>query len=306
MAISCRAVKDGFTDVGCEAVTNSTPIRPYKIGLPQWHHDKWYAPDHRKDDSLSAYSKHFSSVEGNNTFYGLPSELTIKQWALQTPDDYQFCFKFPRSISHSGQLLACEYLAKEFLERIAPLEHRIGIVWLQLSQEFSPAQLSSLSTFLARLPKHLKYGVEVRNKHFFNKGQDEKTLNQILIQHQANRVIFDTRCLFANYADDPDTIAAFNDKPKVPTHVIATADNPLVRFMGPHDPALSYQALLPWVNKTLQWIDEGKTPYLFFHTPGNEHAPELARWFSEQIHQQRPEIPAITLWNRQPKQTELW
>ena len=287
-------------------MTNSAKNRPYKIGLPQWHHEKWYAPDQHKDDSLSVYSQHFSSIEGNNTFYGLPSELSIKQWALQTPDDFEFCFKFPRSISHSGQLLACEYLAKEFLERIAPLEQRIGIVWLQLSQEFSPEQLSSLSTFLTRLPKHLKYGVEVRNKHFFDKGQDEKTLNQILMQHQANRVIFDTRCLFANYADDPDTMAAFNEKPRVPTHVIATGDNPLVRFMGPHDLELSYKALQPWVNKTLQWIDEGKTPYLFFHTPGNEFAADLALWFSERVHEQRPEISPITLWDRQPKQAELW
>ena len=279
---------------------------PYKIGLPQWHHNQWYAPDHRKEDSLSVYSKHFSSIEGNNSFYGLPSALSIKQWALHTPDNFEFCFKFPRSISHSGQLLACDYLVEEFLERITPLEHRLGIVWLQLSQQFSPDQLSSLSTFLSRLPSHLNYAVEVRNLRLFDKGINETNLNQILIQHNVNRVIFDTRSLFANPLEDDETLDALYKKPRVPTHVIATGETPLVRFISPLDTQLCHQALMPWVKKTLQWIDEGKTPYLFFHTPGNEQAPQLAQWFSEQIHSLRPEIPAMTLWEREPVQASLW
>mgnify|MGYP000442234730 CR=1 FL=1 len=232
--------------------------------------------------------------------------MSIKQWALHTPDNFEFCFKFPRSISHSGQLLACEYLVEEFLERISPLEKRLGIVWLQLSQQFSADQLSSLSTFLSRLPKHLNYAVEVRNLHLFDKGTNEKTFNQILMQHQVNRVIFDTRCLFSNPAEDDETLDALYKKPRVPTHVIATGEQPMVRFISPRDTHLSYQSLMPWVKKTLQWIDEGKTPYLFFHTPGNEEAPQLAQWFSEQVHALRPESPSVVLWEREPRQASLW
>ncbi|PID45107.1 MAG: hypothetical protein CSB47_10145 [Proteobacteria bacterium] len=287
-------------------MTKPSPSLAYYIGLPQWHHEKWYAPDTRKEDSLTTYSQHFSSVEGNNSFYGLPSALSIQHWAEQTPENFRFCFKFPRDISHSGNLLHCDHLVKEFLARIEPLGKRLGIIWLQFSTEFSPEQLSSLSTFLARLPKHLEYGVEVRNQRFFEKGQDEKTLNQILIQHRVNRVIFDTRCLFTHPAEDPDTRAAFHEKPRVPTHVIATGDSPMVRFMGPHLTELSHDKLRPWVKKIIQWIDEGKTPYIFFHTPGNEFAADLGHWFSEQIHQQRPDIPAITLWDKRPQQASLW
>lgn len=279
---------------------------PYKIGLPQWHHDQWYAPDQRKEDSLATYSRYFSSVEGNNSFYGLPSKLNIQQWAKQTPDHFEFCFKFPRSISHSGQLLACDYLVEEFLERVTPLAERLGIIWLQLSQQFSPDQLSSLNTFLTRLPKHFRYAVEVRNLQFFDKSHNEKSLNRILMQHQVNRVTFDTRSLFANPAKDDETLDALYKKPRVPTHVIATGDYPFVRFISPLDTSLSDETLMPWVQKTLQWIDEGKTPYLFFHTPGNESAPQLAQWFSEKIHHQRPDIPSLKLWERTPKQASLW
>jgi len=279
--------------------------RPYYIGLPQWHHPDWYAPEHKDADSLAVYSRHFSSVEGNHSFYGLPSANSVKQWAEQTPADFQFCFKFPRTISHSGNLLACDHLVEEFIQRVSPLDQRIGIIWLQLSQQFSPHHLDSLNQFLERLPKQYHYAVEVRNLRLFDKAQHEIKLNQILKQHDVNRVIFDTRSLFANPAEDDGTLDAIRKKPRVPTHVIALADRPLVRFISPLDLELSKNTLRPWVNKLLQWIDEGRTPYIFFHAPGNHNAPELAQWFSQQVSQVKPEIEPLTLWDREPKQRLL-
>jgi len=280
--------------------------RPYHIGLPQWHHADWYAPDVHKNDSLFIYSRHFSSVEGNSSFYGLPSALSIKQWAEQTPADFKFCFKFPKTISHSGQLLHCDVLVDEFLSRVSPLGSQLGIIWLQLSQQFSPQSLEALDRFLARLPKQFQYAVEVRNLGLFDKAANEKYLNQLLIQHQVNRVIFDTRSLFAHPAEDDETLDALRKKPRVPTHVIATGDQPFIRFISPTDSSLCHSSLMPWVTKTLQWIDQGKTPYIFFHTPGNEQAPQLAQWFSERIHEQRPSIAPLQLWEREPRQTSLW
>ncbi|MGB1310982.1 MAG: DUF72 domain-containing protein [Leucothrix sp.] len=281
------------------------PSRPYYIGLPQWHHPQWYAPDHKDAHSLSVYARHFSSVEGNHSFYGLPSAHSVKQWQAQTPEGFEFCLKFPRTISHSGNLLACDHLVEEFIQRIAPLEQRIGIIWLQLSQQFAPQHLEALNVFLDALPKHYCYAVEVRNLRLFDKATNEKKLNQILIQHQVNRVIFDTRSLFANPFDDPETLDAIRKKPRVPTHVIATADKPLVRFISPLNLSLSKDYLRPWVKKTLQWIDEEKTPYLFFHTPGNENAPQLAQWFSQEVNKIRPEIDTVKLWDSEPKQQSL-
>ena len=278
---------------------------PYYLGLPQWHHADWYAPEHKDTDSLSVYSRHFSSVEGNNSFYGLPSANSIKQWSVQTPADFRFCFKFPRTISHSGNLLACDHLVEEFIQRIAPLEQRIGIIWLQLSQSFSPHHLVSLDQFLEKLPPQYDYAVEVRNLRLFDKAQNEKLLNQILIRHKVNRVIFDTRSLFSNPAEDDETLDAIRKKPRVPTHVIATADKPIVRFISPLNLELSHASLRPWIQKLLQWIDEGKTPYLFFHTPGNENAPQLAQWFSQQVHLARPQIKPLLLWDREPRQQSL-
>ena len=286
-------------------ISHSNNALPYRIGLPQWNHNQWYAPEHKDTDSLSVYSRHFTSVEGNHSFYGLPSINSIKQWAKQTPAHFEFCFKFPRTISHSGNLLACDYLIEEFLGRIAPLEQRIGIIWLQLSQQFSPNHLDSLNLFLAKLPNHYHYAVEVRNLRLFDKATHETKLNQILLQHEVNRVIFDTRSLFSNPASDAETMDAIRKKPRVPTHVIATANRPLIRFISPLNLESCETYLKPWVKKVLQWIDEGKTPYLFFHTPGNENAPQLAQWFTQQIHQASPSIKPLQLWETEPMQQSL-
>ena len=279
--------------------------RPYRIGLPQWHHTDWYAPDHRTSDSLALYSQHFTSVEGNHSFYGVPTAASVDLWLAQTPEDFKFCFKFPRSISHSGELLSCDHLVVEFLQRIEPLKHRIGIIWLQLSQQFAPQHLSDLNVFLSRLPSHYTYAVEVRNLRLFDKSENERLLNQILMRHTVNRVMFDTRCLFANLSQDDKTLHAKQKKPRVPTHVIATAEQPLVRFISPIDTTLAHDALHQWVKKFIQWIDEGKTPWIFFHTPENEEAPELAKWFAEQMHIARPDIASLSLWNKEPKQGSL-
>ncbi len=286
-------------------MSDYTPPKQYYIGLPQWHHPEWYAPEHNDKDSLLVYSRHFSSIEGNNSFYGLPSVQSIKQWAENTPENFRFCFKFPRTISHGGNLLACDHLVEEFLQRISPLGQRIGIVWLQLSQQFSPHHLDSLDLFLEKLPKQYQYAVEVRNLRLFDKAENEIKLNQILTRHAVNRVIFDTRSLFANPTEDDETLDALRKKPQVPTHVIALADNPIVRFISPLSLELSKDALRPWVNKLLQWIEEGRTPYIFFHTPGNENAPELARWFSQLVNDNRPEIKPLELWDKEPKQAML-
>jgi len=176
-------------------VSNKT--HPYFIGLPQWHHPEWYAPEHNDKDSLFVYSRHFSSIEGNNSFYGLPTANSVKLWADQTPPEFRFCFKFPRNISHGGNLQACDNLVEEFFDH-----------------------LDSLNVFLEKLPKTYHYAVEVRNLRLFDKAENEIKLNQILKQHNVNRVIFDTRSLFANMGEDAETLDALRKKPRVPTHVI--------------------------------------------------------------------------------------
>nr|WP_240472573.1 DUF72 domain-containing protein [Pectobacterium brasiliense] len=60
------------------------------IGLPQWQHPAW---SRLGLNDLADYSRYFTCVEGNTTFYALPSREVVERWRDMTHDDFHFCFK---------------------------------------------------------------------------------------------------------------------------------------------------------------------------------------------------------------------
>ena len=254
-------------------------------GCPMWGHKAWqgrlYPANTR--NKLQHYAQHFNSVEGNTTFYATPSTDTLKHWREQVDDTFKFCFKFPQSITHRAQLRHCNDETREFLQKMSLLDGNLGPIQIQLSAKFSPHNLRHLSVFLSQLPDEFDYAVEVRHPEFFNKSDAEKQLNQLLMQHQVDRVCFDSRGLFASTDTDSDTLHAQSKKPNLPVHAIATGKHPIIRFIGPLDnaKALAYTAV--WQKKIQQWQQDGIQPYLFFHTPNNHQAPELCKAFMHEF-----------------------
>src|SRR5262245_15647881 len=92
-------------------------------------------------DFLPGYAVVFNTVEGNTTFYALPPAETVARWREQVPDEFRFCFKFPRTITHDKLLVDSTTEVTEFIERVAPLEHKLGSLMLQLPPRFGPGQL---------------------------------------------------------------------------------------------------------------------------------------------------------------------
>lgn len=277
----------------------------YFIGLTQWHHPDWY-PLLSQDEILDTYSRHFSTVEGNSSFYGLPSESSIQQWNEKAHHSFRFCFKFPQSITHKKNLRHCEQEVAEFLKRVEPLGDRLGVLWMQMGNAFDSSDIHVFERFVSRLPAEFTYGIEVRNLDFFRKDETEKRFNQILMQSEINRASFDTRALFKYPKDDPATRESLAVKPRMPVHAIATGQHPMVRFIAPLELELSYEFLAPWVQKVNQWISEGRQPYIFFHTPDNRQAPELAVYFNEQLKQLQPNLSALSLWQKTSPQEALF
>src|SRR4051812_31897069 len=75
-----------------------------RVGCAMWAFRAWHGhplPERvAKDDQLAAYAAWCNAVEGNTTFYGLPSTTTVASWADQPPDGFRFLFKLPRTITH--------------------------------------------------------------------------------------------------------------------------------------------------------------------------------------------------------------
>jgi uncharacterized protein YecE (DUF72 family) len=170
-----------------------------------------------------------------------------------------------------------------WLNLFAPLFEKTGQIMLQLPKAFAPQHLAKLAAFIDLLPKELNYGVEVRHPDFFKKGEAEIALNQLLMAHNINRIAMDTRALFAVKPTTEALIDAQQKKPYLPVHAIATGSQPMARFVIAdleNDYKTFYQ---PWLSKVTQWLDEGKSPYVFFHTADNREAPLLARQFCQDL-----------------------
>lgn len=258
-------------------------ILRYHLGLPLWGLNAWvgnfYRGGTRPSAFLAEYASVFNAVEGNTTFYQLPSAESVARWRETTPADFQFCLKLPRQITHEQHLEGAQFLVKEFFERVEPLGDRLGPFMVQLPPSFTPDGLEVLLRFLRALPQSFRYAVEVRHRAFFENRLLCRRLNDALAQAHVERVIMDTRALRAADPRDPDVRRAMRDKPDVPVQAFCLTDRPLVRFIGAPEAEIDAEWFARWSDLLSTWIGEGRRPYFFVHCANNLHAPVLARSF---------------------------
>ena len=268
---------------------------PYYLGCPSWSENAWreglYPQNARPADFLSLYAQVFNAVEGNTTFYARPAPATVERWAQSMPGHFRFTAKFPRDISHGGDLREQGHAAQDFLQLLRPLGARVAPLWLQLPASFGPQRLAELVSFVDALERPL--AVEVRHPEFFAKGDAERLLNRLLMDRGVERICLDPRALFSCISTDPAVLHAQAKKPKVPPRPAAFTQFPQVRFIGRPELEANDPYLRPWVEKVAGWIEEGRTPYVFLHTPDNHRAPELARRFHQQLSERLPGLPAL-------------
>lgn len=271
-----------------------------RIGCQGWAHPPWvgtfFTRDAQRHDYLPQYASVFGAAEGNASFYGLPPPKVVEKWCAEAPADFRFCFKFPSQISHELRLVNAGAATREFFDRVAPLGERLGPFFLQVHQSFGPRQLPALEAYLRSLPRQYQYAVEVRHANFFDEGEGERTINELLGQFEVERVCFDTSGLFASPAKDEATLAARQRKPHSPVRFMALGKRPFLRFVG--DPVVerNREHLDEWAGHVARWIDEGRTPWFFAHHPDDLHAPAIARIFQELLHARCPQVPPPPVW----------
>ncbi|PWU08054.1 MAG: hypothetical protein C5B50_30270 [Verrucomicrobia bacterium] len=157
----------------------------------------WYPRSVRAADRLRWYADHFSLVEVNTTFYGVPDSETTREWCDQTPDGFLFNVKLHRFLSrHStklellprvlrsqakvakGRVIITAKLEKAvvklFLNGIQPLKEnrKLGALLLQLSPGFSPHndnRLEELEPLIEQLHGYT-LAVELRNRNWITGG----------------------------------------------------------------------------------------------------------------------------------------
>jgi uncharacterized protein YecE (DUF72 family) len=283
-------------------------LKNYYLGCPIWANKSWvgelFTSDAKPADYLAQYSSVFNTVEGNSTFYGLPSEASVQKWLKATPDGFRFCFKFPRSVSHERRLENAEAETEAFLERLTPLRERLGPLFLQLPPSFGPDGLDVLDRYLRGLPSDWSYAVEVRHPALFDAAEPE--LNGLLGAHGVDRAIFDTRGLHGADAQDAATVASQRRKPRLPVRPVATGPRPFVRFVAHPEVEANRTLLDAWARTVGGWIAEGRTPCFFTHAPDDFYAPRVARLFHALLSEAR-DVGDLPAWpaERPQERTQL-
>jgi uncharacterized protein YecE (DUF72 family) len=269
------------------------------LGAPVWASKAWvgnfFPPRSKSRDFLSLYSRRLNTVEGNTTFYALPSAETLDRWVLDTPPGFRFCLKFPKAISHEHRLQDAQVETNAFLDCLTRLGERAGPSFLQLPPTFNLKSIPSLVAYLDSLPKEFRYAVEVRHPDFYA-DPGEAALDDVLRQRDIARIVFDTRGL--RRADpsmtDPATRKALQQKPTAPVRFTRTASFAFIRFVGQPPVEANTDLLAEWAGHAAGWLDAGDDVFFFCHMPDDRDVPPLCRAFYERVSARHPLPPMPT------------
>ena len=252
---------------------------------------------------LQLYAERLTTVEVNATFYSTPSPETVRRWAEQTPESFQFCPKFPRAVSHSGRLHPHRDEAVDFIQLMQGLGPRLGPLFVQLPPGYGPQQFPDLATFLTEINSsdEVRLAVEVRHPQWFQPPYADQ-LNDLLSSLQIGRVLLDSRPIYQG-PDDPQ-VHSQRRKPKLPLQPATTAPFTVIRYISHPQRELNDVFLGNWVTILQTWLRQGIDAYFVVHCPLEEQSPRTAQLF-QQLLQEQITIPPLPWDQLTPPSTQL-
>ena len=244
---------------GTAAVLGASPDAPGKpeirIGLPVWDNDEiarlLFPKDVPRTQRLRAYARQFNAIELNSSGYGL-AERSMAKWVSETPPDFRFCPKVPRTVSHSGDLTRATAAYAEFFHTASRFGSRLGRIHLQFPESFGPGRFRELEIFLRANAIRHPLAVEVRHPAWFSRPEIREDYFAMLAELGLTAVIDDTPAR-------RDLI-----------HQRLTVPEAFIRFSGHDRSGKDLHRLEEWVERIRIWLDQGLKRLWFFP----HHVPE--------------------------------
>jgi uncharacterized protein YecE (DUF72 family) len=129
---------------------------------------RFYPADLKDDGMLAHYATRFPTVEINNTFYRLPKQNVLLDWASQVPDHFPIAIKASQRITHYARLKPEAASPLEFLlNNTAVLGSKLGPILFQLPPHLRK-DLPRLRGFLDLLPADRRFTIEFRHESWFD------------------------------------------------------------------------------------------------------------------------------------------
>jgi uncharacterized protein YecE (DUF72 family) len=142
-----------------------------RTGMSGYAYKEWkgdfYPADLPADGMLRHYATRFDTVEINNTFYRLPKETVLLDWASQVPEGFTFAIKASRRITHDQRLLDTGNLMGFLLQNLSVLGQRLGPTLFQMPPTMKK-DVPRLRDFLALVPKRWRAAFEWRHPSWFD------------------------------------------------------------------------------------------------------------------------------------------
>lgn len=136
---------------------------------PHWRGGVFYPEGLPPSKELEYYTKHFSTVELNVSFYRLPKRETFEGWKKRTPKDFIFAVKGSRFITHIKRLLDCEDALKTFFYNASGLGEKYRITLWQLPPGFKmdPERLQNFCYLSKKMAENVRHAFEFRHPSWF-------------------------------------------------------------------------------------------------------------------------------------------
>ena len=143
------------------------------IGCSGWSYSSWEGPFYPSNLEnkhwLSYYSQVFNYVEIDSTFYRIPNEFMVKNWARKTPANFRFTAKFPKIITHDKKLKNVEKELTLFYNVMKPLKNKLLALLIQFPPYLKITEgLEALKQYDFFFDDNFRYTVEVRHPSWFS------------------------------------------------------------------------------------------------------------------------------------------
>ncbi|HEX5921582.1 MAG TPA: DUF72 domain-containing protein [Nitrososphaeraceae archaeon] len=143
------------------------------IGCSGWSYSSWQGPFYpanlENKHWLSYYSQVFNYVEIDSTFYRIPNEFMVKNWARKTPANFRFTAKFPKIITHDKKLKNVEKELTLFYSVMKPLKNKLLALLIQFPPYLKITEgLEALKQYDFFFDDNFRYTVEVRHPSWFS------------------------------------------------------------------------------------------------------------------------------------------
>jgi len=119
-------------------------------------------------DFLRYYGLKFNTVELDSTFYRIPTESMVDKWAAIAPAGFKFAAKFPRTVTHEGELRDRLADTERFVALMQRFGDRLGPLLLQFPHSFGPEEFDTLKALAAAIPNGTQVAVELRHRAWFD------------------------------------------------------------------------------------------------------------------------------------------